>query len=859
MIPLKLTLEGFLSYRDETVVDFSEIEVACISGPNGAGKSTLFDAITWALFGKARRNDDDALINDALKKYDKGSCRVALEFDYESGRYRVERTKERGKGVQLEFQMRAQSGEWKPLTEAGVRATDERIRRTLHLDYDTFINSVFFLQGKADLFTQQIPARRKEILGSILGLEVWEVYRDEAARRRRACENDLSLKQQILNEILAELEQEPERRDKLALLTQTLEKTAALRLEKEQLWNKAQADYQQVTSDQEKLALLSARLESDRRRQAELTEQEKQRRAELDAGERILQQTETIMRAYQAWQAQRTELEEWDQLAGRYHAIQTDLSRFETELKTEEARLLQERRHLQEREAEVLKISRLQASLRAEIIAEQQRLDDLENRLLEIPALEEKLSTLQSRNSELRAENLRLKDSMDQLKKDIEALKAAGGSQCPLCGQTLTDEHRRSILGQMDRTGKNQGDRYRENSRELRENEQAQAECKDRLSVLRKDQNELAFLQRNRGQKEQRLADYTEALESWQSREEPRLKELEALLERNDFSAEVRVQLQQTQTSLQALGYQPEEHERRRQAEREARKVEETYRKLEAARAAADSLRRELATLEANRAVLAQEIAQNESLHKEIRLQLEARQSALPNVEAIKADLENLNREENSLRQQVGAARQMVDVLESQRRRHVSINEEIAAVKAQIADLKALELAFGKDGIPALLIEQALPQIETQANEILDRLSDGRMSIAFLTEREYKDKKREDKKQTLDILISDSAGQREYELFSGGEAFRINFAIRLALSRVLAQRAGARLQTLVIDEGFGSQDAEGRQRLIEAINLVSRDFAKILVITHLDELKDAFPSRIEVQKTLRGSTVEVMP
>jgi len=448
---------------------------------------------------------------------------------------------------------------------------------------------------------------------------------------------------------------------------------------------------------------------------------------------------------------------------------------------------------------------------------------------------------------------------MDQLKKDIEALKAAGGSQCPLCGQTLTDEHRRSILGQMDRTGKNQGDRYRENSRELRENEQAQAECKDRLSVLRKDKNELGFLQRNRGQKEQRLADYTEALESWQSREEPRLKELEALLERNDFSAEVRVQLQQTQTSLQALGYQPEEHERRRQAEREARKVEETYRKLEAARAAADSLRRELATLEANRAVLAQEIAQNESLHKEIRLQLEARQSALPNVEAIKADLENLNREENSLRQQVGAARQMVDVLESQRRRHVSINEEIAAVKAQIADLKALELAFGKDGIPALLIEQALPQIETQANEILDRLSDGRMSIAFLTEREYKDKKREDKKQTLDILISDSAGQREYELFSGGEAFRINFAIRLALSRVLAQRADARLQTLVIDEGFGSQDAEGRQRLIEAINLVSRDFAKILVITHLDELKDAFPSRIEVQKTLRGSTVEVMP
>jgi len=200
----------------------------------------------------------------------------------------------------------------------------------------------------------------------------------------------------------------------------------------------------------------------------------------------------------------------------------------------------------------------------------------------------------------------------------------------------------------------------------------------------------------------------------------------------------------------------------------------------------------------------------------------------------------------------------MVDVLEAQRRRKADLTGQIEVLNRRVAQLKMLETAFGKDGVPALLIEQALPEIEMQANELLDRLSDGRMSISFATEREFKDKKREDKRQTLDILISDATGSREYELFSGGEAFRINFAIRLALSRVLAGRAGARLQTLVIDEGFGSQDAEGRQRLIEAINLVSRDFAKILVITHLDELKDAFPSRIEVTKDDGGSRVEVI-
>jgi len=95
-------------------------------------------------------------------------------------------------------------------------------------------------------------------------------------------------------------------------------------------------------------------------------------------------------------------------------------------------------------------------------------------------------------------------------------------------------------------------------------------------------------------------------------------------------------------------------------------------------------------------------------------------------------------------------------------------------------------------------------------------------------------------------------------MYSGGEAFRINFSIRLALSQVLARRAGARLQTLVIDEGFGSQDAQGRQRLVEAINLVQGDFEKILVITHLEELKDVFPTRIEVEKTVEGSQLSVI-
>ena len=156
-----------------------------------------------------------------------------------------------------------------------------------------------------------------------------------------------------------------------------------------------------------------------------------------------------------------------------------------------------------------------------------------------------------------------------------------------------------------------------------------------------------------------------------------------------------------------------------------------------------------------------------------------------------------------------------------------------------------------------MLIEAALPEIEEHSNELLDRLTGGEMRVTFDTQRVSKSKQ-ENLIETLDISISDSTGERPYENYSGGEKFRINFAIRLALSQILAHRAGARLQTLVIDEGFGSQDPEGRQRLVEAINAVQDKFACILVITHIDELRDKFPARIDVEKIATGSRVSVV-
>jgi exonuclease SbcC len=376
--------------------------------------------------------------------------------------------------------------------------------------------------------------------------------------------------------------------------------------------------------------------------------------------------------------------------------------------------------------------------------------------------------------------------------------------------------------------------------------------------AISRDDEELRGLSRQYDRLEAERGRITQALANWMADGAMRLKEIDRILAEKDFAHEARERLAEIDAQSKALGYDAAEHDAVRRAEQEARVAEAGMRALEAARASLAPLERQIASIESQMAQEAAQLARQEEQYQGAKAHYEEEAADLPDLNQAEAEVFEIQAEENRLRMQVGMVRQSVAVLDTLRERRARVVAQREASSIQIARLKTLERAFSKDGVPALLIEQALPEIEAEANQILDNLSNGQMSVHFETQRQYKDKARDDRRETLDIVISDGAGQREYELFSGGEAFRINFAIRLALSRVLAQRAGARLQTLVIDEGFGSQDTDGRQRLIEAINQVRPDFKKILVITHMEELKEAFPARIEVEKTPDGSRVQVI-
>ncbi len=236
---------------------------------------------------------------------------------------------------------------------------------------------------------------------------------------------------------------------------------------------------------------------------------------------------------------------------------------------------------------------------------------------------------------------------------------------------------------------------------------------------------------------------------------------------------------------------------------------------------------------------------------------LQAETATLPEVAAeltnTSRKLNELQREERLARSAVGAAEQKLNHVAQQAKERRKKEEDLVTLKEMMGIYQELRTAFGKNGVQALLIENTIPELEDEANTILAHMTDGRMHLQFITQREAKTS--QNMIETLDIRIADEIGTRDYELYSGGEAFRVNFAIRIALSKLLARRSGAKLQMLVIDEGFGTQDAQGRERLVEAINRIQQEFEKIIVITHIDELKDAFPTQITIQKGPNGSSI----
>lgn len=853
MIPVSLQLRGFLSYKEQVDLPFDGFDLACISGDNGAGKSSLLDAITWVLFGRARRSDDGVINNTC------DEAEVIFVFNYENVLYRVQRIKTRNRSVILEFQIRGDGDVWKILTEHSVAETQNLINETLHLDYDTFINASFFLQGKADEFTQKNSTQRKEILAGILGMDVWEHYQDVTREARRSLENVMKGIEGSLREIDDELAQEAQRKDALKQAKVELRTLEKQRKELQKNFDQARKVVDMFQEQRKTMDELREKQSTLKASTKQIAQQIEDRLAEEQELTQVMNAADQIEKDFQARAAIKEKLQMIDALSSRFYTLQHKQAAVERSIAVEESRLKQELLSFEKEKAKVQQMGEGSQEL-------EKKKDQLSTELLQLQSEVERLTLIKTKMEEstaqkgaLQAENGTLRVHMQKLKERMDRLQKEKGSICPLCGQALSAEHRQQVIEEINAEGSRDAENYHKNEEQLRQLQDEIIAFEQQIVSINNKTQQIRVIERELGVLESELSRTAQEIADWKNEGVQKLKTIEASLKEKNFSQDLRAQEASILLEMEKLGYDAELHESYRKEEQASREVEQSHQELLIAASQLEPLRREIETLRAQHQAGLQE---SEALG--IKLQALERQdeeveNQMPNLEDIGSHLKELAQSENQQRTIVGGAMQLLAVIETQKERKQKMRTDLATHSKEQTNLLLLEKAFGRDGVQALLMEETLPQMEMQANEILSKLSSGSMSVRFETEREYKDKKRDDKMQVLDILINDAEGvQRPYDLFSGGEAFRINFAIRLALSKVLAQRAGARLQMLVIDEGFGSQDTEGRQKLIEAINLIRPDFKKILVITHLEELKDAFPARIEVSKTRKGSQVEVI-
>ena len=851
MIPIKLSLSGFLSYREEVEIDFQGFDLACISGANGAGKSSILDAITFALFGQARKRDD-SIINTASEM-----AEIVFSFEYESNIYKVQRAKVRGKSSLLEFHVQGNEGKWKSLTERRMRETDDLIQSTLRLDYETFVNASFFLQGKADQFTQQRPADRKRILSSILGLEKWEEYRSSAGEKRRNLDNQIVSLEGRIMEINSELAEEDERKSRLSDLAAELDRLKILRLGQEKFLSEVRNRSSAVKQQADLVVSLASQLGRRKNDLKELNEKVSKRIAESQLFSNLLERRTDILKSQADRQSLESQNNDLDLLAASFHLEEKKRADPLSKIEAEKARIDTEINNLGEQEklisSQDLRLNEINTQLPLAL----EKIEKAQSLLQKKADLTKELAQAQSAFTKIEAEKPHLKTEMNELNEKINQIKKARGATCPTCGQTLTEEHRQSMIELWNSEGKEKGDRYRANGANLKSASEGLKKLESESGQYKSAEKDARAFNQALDQLKLEDDDLSRKALAWQKEGARKLASLREQLEKESFAIKERTNLATLDQELKQLGYEALEHDRIRQKLKESESAKEDFRQLEKAEAALKPLEREISESQDQIKSIANEISELEKSHAEGVTNLEAAQSELPDLAKLEQQVHELLESENIIQQELGAASQRVAVLKEIRKRKIDLESQREEIAQRVSQFQSLERALGKDGVPAMLIEQALPQIEVKANEILERLSGGQMHISFITQQAYKDKKREDLRETLEIQISDNAGIRDYEMFSGGEAFRINFAIRLALSEVLAQRAGAKLQTLVIDEGFGSQDEIGRQRLIEAINIVKEDFAKILVITHIDSLKDAFPTRIEVEKSNLGSFVTI--
>lgn len=1008
MIPIKLTVSNFLSYGEKPqTLDFSTFKIACLIGANGMGKSALLDAMTWALWGEARKASKAKNVSATryIMRNDSTYAFVEFDFEVEGVLYRVKREATRNsKGTADKAILHIIDADGNPisqLSELHKKHTDAKIIEHLGLDFETFLNSAYLAQGKADEFTKRDATSRIEVIRKVLNLDRYLPFEEEAKNRLTKIKAENQSLTGQLSRLELDIAQEGTRKEELAAALDLLsveenqlnhikqayhnavealqvmkrQQDVVVQLQKQQQkrQNEQEEQQQMLQKNQQKIAEIEAlladethiraqnelylanrqiyeaqlekrsqhqevqqqisecnlKIEAARHQQQSILENLKFKLQQADKKvqdliQKIEQKPETIQKLNECQAA--------ESYIAEAESTQKKVQFHHQEIKSLESAIQQKLIHLQSQIQEKRLQFQQRKSLWDTIEAKEQLLKKQQHVLEQIQSTEAQMLLLDKERMDLREDYAKHKSERAQ-KRQIKAqiehkqalMLAAPEGDCPTCGNRLDEPHRQktlaeyaaelkdleetdvqlgNLLNTIQQKGeqlKNQLEKAQKELQNLRSIADTHTRTSAELDSLKKQvlsfdtlDAEIADLRRlkednfsedsakidahnkaiqdlgfdveryqsarsihgNKSLFEKSLAEIQIAEEALPLSKEQLKQHQNALhlteqtLQAEAFALPERAALAQLQTKLTEIGFESSLFETTKAKDADLKPFHTKFITLSDATAHLDGYRKVLKNTQVQLRKIETEIAQ---------LGIEITQKIIPEDRfseanhAVVAFTQKVQQQEQVVQRCVekkaGIETQLAEI-DKKKLDLEKLQDENQALTRTIRIHEGLREAFGKNGIPIIEIHREAPQIEQYANEILETLRSS-SSIRIDTQKEKSDGT---KANTLDIEITDAQGNtRPYEMFSGGEAFRINFALRIALAYALAARKGIRIRTLIIDEGFGTLDQEGIQAMRDAIFAIQERFDKILVITHLEELKDAFPTRIEVYKDAKGS------
>lgn len=826
MVPLKLELKNFLSYGEMQAIDFSEHNLICLSGKNGHGKSAILDAITWAVWGQARKSGGNAKPDEGLLKLGQTKMLVLLDFKINEQFYRVRREYLKGSAgksvANLEFSVQGDDGSFLPLTEKTIRQTQKKIDSTLKVDFETFVNSSFLRQGNANEFSKKSPRERKFLLTKILGFSLYDKMQQRA----------LDLGKQKSIDYKALLVQEQKNQEQVSQLPELIEQKNKLWLQLEQ--NKADLEKVRVSKldVDEKKVVINRQIEEAKKLVGERDEVE----------ENLLLQGEKLLGFAKSWRENHRSI-----LCANFRGdFEKELLQAQSDLEILEKQFFSKMQGNQK----ILRLKNLVENfdrLEKELAQAQIGLTLLGKDAVNPETLKQKIAKskiglghLQKLGFSFSRRKLDLSHKLQKCENPAD--ESLLDQVCPTCQQLVGEDVKNRLKLQKD----HQQIFFRHQYNRLEWATPLLAE------VLEKRRQDLECLEKAMSQqllKEGRAQDLEKIIQNLEEQllllrkasesfDPAVLRQEFERLQQDQFKLEgVELRLEKAKKHLEALQQQKSQQLLAQQKQREQVIWRDRFAET----------RKILRGLTQSRKKIIRQLGDTDK----IKSQYFALKSEW---EGVVASLDSCEKLQTQLIKDFTTSEVMVQMREDLFLANEKIKIEIGTLSAEVADFEFLAEAFGKNGVQAFLIEDVIPEIEGATNQILDLISQTQARVFI---EPLRDLKKGGVKESLDITISDINGVRDYEMFSGGEAFRIDFALRIGISQVIAKRCGTNLKTLIIDEGFGSLDEDGVNMMMNCIYKIADHFEKVIVVSHLPILKEMFPVHLHVCKDATGSKVEV--